>query len=455
MRRVKGEENFFVAAALLSAALQEGLLGGAELARLLGALLEEEQGLRRGAPKRRADAEEDLGAGPTASGGRAADAIEGAFGEGLACGWGGSPAEEAPWPETDGELLYRPAFADFAALGRRALALAARCRKSAQLSAYLRGGLGDAARLGAYRRSFERGVYALSVLTPRYPAPLRELSAPPPVIFLKGELAREAGDWYAHAVTLVGTRRASAYGEALSAQLGAALSRAGATLVSGLAYGIDALSQEAALKAGGRVAAVLASDPERVYPAAHAALCAEIARSGVALSELPPGARLKRHHFPARNRLMSALGRVCVVVEAAQRSGSLITVNQALDLGREVWAVPGSIYNPASRGCNALIAAGANVLYCPQDFIRTLRDAGVLPRAPRGAAQPAAPETENGLGLSGAAAEVLRCLAADVSAPEAIAARCARPLSEVYALLAELEARGAVRLALGRFVLTR
>ena len=170
------------------------------------------------------------------------------------------------------------------------------------------------------------------------------------------------------AVTIVGARRATTYGREVARELGRDLAAAGLTVISGMAFGIDACAHRGALEAG-RTIAVLGCGPDTAYPAAHRSLWRRISESGLVLSELPPGATPWRWTFPARNRIMAALAGMTVVVEAAERSGSLITAGVAADLGRDLGAVPGPVTSRASAGPNKLLAGGACMVRDAQDVL--------------------------------------------------------------------------------------
>jgi DNA processing protein len=211
-----------------------------------------------------------------------------------------------------------------------------------------------------------------------YPEQLRNLGDAPPALVGRGDpaglsLLRPEG-----AVTVVGARRATSYGREIARTLAAELARTGFAIVSGLAWGIDGAAHEGALD-GGFTAAVLGCGADVVYPRHHRVLYDRIRERGLILSELPPGAGAWRWAFPARNRIMAALGTMTIVVEAARRSGSLITAELASDLGREVGAVPGPVGARTSVGTNDLIADGARLVRDAQDVL----DALIGPGAPR------------------------------------------------------------------------
>jgi DNA processing protein len=212
------------------------------------------------------------------------------------------------------------------------------------------------------------GASALTIEDPEYPAPLRNLPDPPPVLFVRGELS-VADEW---AVAIVGTRRATPYGRQVAEYLASALAEAGVSVVSGLARGVDGCAHRAALAAGGRTIAVLAHGLDTVYPPEHARLAQEIASSGALVTEFAPGTRPDAPNFPRRNRILAGLSQATVVVEAGHTSGALITADHALEQGRDVFAVPGNIFSPASQGSNRLIKEGARPVTNPRDLLEEL-----------------------------------------------------------------------------------
>ena len=209
-----------------------------------------------------------------------------------------------------------------------------------------------------------------------YPAPLLESAEAPAVLFGLGStelLARLGRDL---CVTVVGARRPSAYGRGMAAMLGRELASAGAIVVSGMAMGIDSCAHEGALEAGGATVAVLGGGADLPRPHSKRRLHADLAERGVVLSELPPGTEPRRWTFPARNRVMAALGAMTIVVEARERSGSLITSSMAEQLGREVGAVPGQVGAAVAAGANALLRDGAHLIRDAQDVLDTLLGPG-------------------------------------------------------------------------------
>ena len=212
-----------------------------------------------------------------------------------------------------------------------------------------------------------------------YPAWLRAIPDPPAVLYCDGRI--EPRD--RQAVAIVGARKATPYGLQATETLARELSGAGFTIVSGLARGIDAAAHRAALEAGGRTIAVLGCGLDVNYPPEHGRLREEIAASGAVLTEFPAGTQPKPSHFPQRNRIISGLSLGVVVVEAAEDSGSLITARLALEQGREVFAVPGSIDAPLSRGPHGLLKQGAKLVETVDDVIEELLpqlDTAVAPK---------------------------------------------------------------------------
>lgn len=210
-----------------------------------------------------------------------------------------------------------------------------------------------------------------AVLTPAddlYPWRLRELHQPPAVLFARGTLASAEPP----AVAIVGTRVASSYGVRVARAIATACARSGATVVSGLAAGIDGAAHDAALAAGGRTVGVLGTGIDVVYPRRHVALQERIAQEGLLLSELPPGQRGHGGTFPRRNRIIAALADVTVVVEAGEGSGALITASYAHELHRAVACVPNAIDIPSARGSNALMKEFAEPILSPDDVLEML-----------------------------------------------------------------------------------
>ena len=213
-------------------------------------------------------------------------------------------------------------------------------------------------------------IFLLTMQDALYPDRLRNIYDPPVLLYGRGRMPlfdEEA------AVSVVGTRTCTPYGISAAEELGYQLAKEGAVVVSGLARGIDGASHRGALRAGGFTAAVLGGGVDVVYPAENRRLYEDIAATGVLLSEYPPGTEPMGSHFPVRNRILSGLSLAVLVVEAPERSGALITANTALEQGRDVFAVPGPIDAPNSRGSNRLIRDGAGLVTCGWDILEGYR----------------------------------------------------------------------------------
>ena len=266
-----------------------------------------------------------------------------------------------------------------------------------------------------------------------FPGALADLADPPLGLFARGELPA------AKAAALVGSRRAGAYGLEVAEYLGRELARAGVTVVSGMARGVDAAAHRGALAAGGPTVAVWGAGPDRVYPAEHAALAGEIAAHGCLLSEYPPGTPPQAHHFPERNRIIAGLADVVVVVEADERSGALITARLALEEGRDVMAVPGSVFSRLSAGPNGLLRSGAAPVLSADDVLAALQ---IAP-------QPAVDE-------GGESALLAALPHGEAVSVDRLAASTGRAVAQVLQELLELELAGRVaREADGRYRHTR
>lgn len=201
-----------------------------------------------------------------------------------------------------------------------------------------------------------------------YPLPLAALADAPPVLLVRGSAAVLSSS----AVAIVGARAATQGARATARRLGRELAAAGLTIVSGLARGIDAEAHRGALEGRGRTIGVLACGPDRIYPPEHRKLAEEMVEVGAVVSEMPLGVPPRRAHFPLRNRIISGLCRAVIVVEARRRSGSLITVRHALEQGREVFVIPGSIDGPFAEGTNQLLRDGARPICCAADVLEDL-----------------------------------------------------------------------------------
>jgi DNA processing protein len=234
----------------------------------------------------------------------------------------------------------------------------------------------------------KHGVHVRRLGTAEYPVPLSEIPDAPHLLYVRGTIAPAD----TKAVALVGSRKFTSYGRRVAERLATDLARAGYVIVSGLARGIDGIAHRATLAAGGRTLAVLAGGLSRIYPPEHAGLADELAAAGALISEAPMKQDPLAGMFPARNRIISGLSRGVVIIEAAEKSGALITAEHALEQGRTVFAVPGPIDSPSSAGTNALIREGAVLVRGAEDVIEELE--GIrAPIAP--AAKPVPPELDD------------------------------------------------------------
>ncbi|UCH49462.1 MAG: DNA-processing protein DprA [Betaproteobacteria bacterium] len=269
-----------------------------------------------------------------------------------------------------------------------------------------------------------------------YPGALLEISDPPPLLYLKGQTAL----LHHEAIAIVGSRNATPQGVANAEAFARELSSDGFAIVSGLALGIDAAAHRGGLQETGSSVAVVATGLDTVYPARNRSLAHELAQQGLLVSEFALGTRPVAGNFPRRNRLISGLSLGVLVVEAAIESGSLITARYAVEQGREVFAIPGSVHSPVSRGCHALIKQGAKLVEVAADIIEEFgRTAGKL-----GAAATQSPQSKH--------PELLRVIGFDPVDLDTICARSGLTAENASAMLLELELEGTVvRIAGGRF----
>lgn len=278
-----------------------------------------------------------------------------------------------------------------------------------------------------------------------YPKRLLETDQPPPVLYAKGNLQILKRPCMA----IVGSRHATAQGETTAENFAESLCRAGFAVASGLALGIDGAAHRGALKADGATIAVVGTGLDIVYPAKHKALAHQIAQHGLLLSEYALGTPSISYNFPRRNRIISGLSEGCLVVEANVDSGSLITAKLAIEQGREVFAVPGSIHSPVAKGCHALIKQGAKLVESTEDILSELSHIRLadtsLAVSPNGL-------MPNWTNLPSEASPVLACMGFDPIFAEQIAARSGLTPGEVSTMLTLLELEGVVsHLANGQF----
>ena len=281
------------------------------------------------------------------------------------------------------------------------------------------------------------GITLLPFSDASYPARLRMIADPPPLLYVKGELS-SADD---KAVAIVGSRSASDYGRRVARDLSRGLASLGFTVVSGMARGIDGMAHETALSSGGRTIAVLGSGVERAYPSEHDKLYRRISENGAVISELPVGTRPVAFNFPARNRLISGLSLGVVVVEATEKSGSLITASLAVEQGREVFAVPGEVGASRSRGAHRLIRQGAKLVENVDDILEEIapqllsRGGGAAPPAPLALPEQAGADQR----------KVFTLLEAGALQVDEVIEKSALGAPRVLAILLELELQGYVR----------
>ena len=221
-----------------------------------------------------------------------------------------------------------------------------------------------------YQLVERRNVQILTIDDPQYPFLLKSIYDPPPVIYYKGTFLDERSV----PLAVVGTRKASSYGKMAAEKLCAALSEMGVCIVSGMARGIDTIAHKSALKLGNPTVAVFGCGLEYTYPPESGSLRRQIEEQGAVISEFPMSTKPDRNNFPARNRVISGLSHGTLVVEAGEKSGALITAQFALEQGREVFAVPGNIYSPESRGTHALLKMGAKLTDSPEAVVEELSD---------------------------------------------------------------------------------
>lgn len=277
----------------------------------------------------------------------------------------------------------------------------------------------------------EQGIQVLIREDEAYPRRLREVDQPPPVLYVRGELLPEDD----FSVAVVGTRRVTPYGRQVASELASYLGANGITVVSGLARGVDAIAHDAVMKAGGRTIAVLGNGVDRVYPPEHERLAGQIMSRGALVSDYAPGTPPDSANFPPRNRIISGLSMATVVVEAGETSGALITATFAVEQGREVFAVPGSILAPQSKGANRLIQLGAHPLLEMRDVLEVLKLQQVQEQV----------SARRSLPADGIEARLLDALGGEAQHIDEISIKSGLPIDQVSATLAIMELKGLVR----------
>lgn len=295
----------------------------------------------------------------------------------------------------------------------------------------------------------EPAHHLLTLADSHYPANLLALHDPPPLLYLNGH----PDCLHRPILSIVGARSATTSGRENAQAFARYLAGQGWCIASGLASGIDGAAHEGALQAGpdaGGTIAVLGTGIDLVYPARHRQLAHRIAATGLLVSEFPLGTRAQPFHFPLRNRIVAALGRGVLVVEAARQSGSLITAQQASEIGREIFAIPGSIHSPLSRGCHALIRQGAKLVESGEDILEELRQSGLMPQdgeltAPRSSSNsPPSPTTAIDDSLSEDEQTLLQVLGHDPLSAEALQTRMQWEMPRIHSTLALLELQGRI-----------
>jgi len=296
-----------------------------------------------------------------------------------------------------------------------------------------------------YRALEEHGIRFLPYFDKEYPGRLRKALSPPYALYVKGRLPEEEKV----SVAIVGARKCTPYGEEMALAYGERLAEAGIQIISGMARGIDGAAQRGALNGGGRTYGVLGCGVDICYPREHRGLYCDILKEGGLLSEQLPGEPPLAGYFPARNRIISGLSDLVLVMEAKERSGSLITVDQALEQGREVMAVPGRPDDPLSVGCNRLIREGAAICTESSDVCRLLgldqNSPGKTSAVPVSSSGSACERTEEEL-------RILKILTAEPLHTEQISLESGIPVPALLPILLRLELSGCVRqVTSGRF----
>lgn len=276
-----------------------------------------------------------------------------------------------------------------------------------------------------------KGIQVLTWMDDTYPQRLKEIEQPPPVLYLRGALSVE-DSW---AVAIVGTRRVTPYGRQVTEEIASFLAANGITIVSGLARGVDAIAHQAALKAGGRTLAVLGSGVDKIYPPENRSLAEKIFEHGAVMSDYVPGTSPEASNFPPRNRIISGLSMAVIVVEAGETSGALITAEFAAEQGREVFAIPGNILAPQSKGTNKLIQRGAHPLLSANDVMEALNLSRV---GQQKAARKVLPADE-------VEAKLLESIGEEPIHVDEIRNQTGLPVEKVSATLVMMELKGMVR----------
>ena len=283
-----------------------------------------------------------------------------------------------------------------------------------------------------YENMVQKEIYFVPYTLEAYPQRLREISAPPFGIYVKGKLPGEEEK----SVAIVGARHCSEYGRKMTTEYARAFAEYGIPVISGMASGIDSVAQRAALEAKGSTYAVLGCGVDICYPRENFALYMEMTQKGGIISEYPPGMRPLPQHFPARNRIISALADTVLIMEAKIKSGSLITAEMALEQGKDIYALPGACTDILSEGCNRLISDGAGILISPKELLETMGIPNV---------KNVRKQTENEIKLESAEKLVYSCLGLHPKSLEQILDNTKMSLPELLSHLISLEMKGCIK----------
>lgn len=290
----------------------------------------------------------------------------------------------------------------------------------------------------------EKSVTIVPQSDPQYPRSLAEIPDPPGLFFMRGEIKPQD----AIGVAIVGSRHATTYGVMVAERLASSLARAGVTVISGLARGIDGAAHRAALQAGGRTIGVLGSGVLNIYPPEHVELSLDVIRSGAIISETPPQSPPMAGAFPQRNRIISGLSLGVIVVEASDRSGALISARHAMEQNREVFAVPGRIDSRMSKGCHRLLRDGAKLVESADDVLEELGPLVVPAPSPDGQAVHHPAE----LMLNELEQSVLAAIGSEPTLVDEVVSNSKLPVPQVLSTLSVLEMRRLVRRVSGNLV---
>ena len=320
----------------------------------------------------------------------------------------------------DLEIAWKASAADLveAGLGRKVIERVIQARAEVDL-------------IKLWEKIESQGIKILTWQDESYPGQLKEIDQPPPVLYIRGEYLPD--DLFA--VAIVGTRRVTAYGRQITEEMSSFLAANGITVISGLARGVDAIAHQSTLKAGGRTIAVLGSGVDKIYPPEHRGLAEQMMERGAIISDYALGTPPDASNFPPRNRIISGLSLAVVVIEAGETSGALITAEFAAEQGREVFAVPGSILAPQSKGTNKLIQRGALPLLSMNDFMQALDLTRV---GEQKAARKVIPTDET-------EARLMNVLGSEPLHVDEIRNQAELPIEKVSATLALMELKGMVR----------